>query len=214
MGLTITVGALSEVLQNNDAREAAWLREVFFGINEVLKEAGLSEHEEPETIAPHRGLTFARCAYSSLNYFRCLYAFMLSNPGRSPGAALTWGDRTEQPVLRNWTPPLSSHLLHHSDCEGFYLPIEFDEVLFDTKNLGRIPGGVLGSSFRLIEELVSIAPQVGIIIENGNLSDREVEKICQEREAESEFSNVKAVWLSLFEAARLSIESKSAILFC
>ena len=38
-----------------------------------------------------------------------------------------------------------SHLLCHSDCEGFYLPIDFADVIVDAKNQMRIAGGLLGS---------------------------------------------------------------------
>ena len=34
---------------------------------------------------------------------------------------------------------LESHLLCHSDCEGFYVPIEFEEVSSTT--MGRFQGG-------------------------------------------------------------------------
>jgi hypothetical protein len=104
-----------------------------------------------------------------------------------------------------------NHLLCHSDCEGFYLPIEFEEVLIDDH--GQIPGGMLGSSFMLQKELVAVAPALGIRLENENLDDAEAERINGGVEAEGPLWIEKAVWLSLYEAARLSIEHKTAICF-
>lgn len=40
------------------------------------------------------------------------------------------------------------HLIVHSDAQGYYLPIEFDEVLFPPSDLA-IPGGMVGSAQRL-----------------------------------------------------------------
>src|SRR3569833_2181725 len=41
-----------------------------------------------------------------------------------------------------------AHLIHHSDCEGYYVPVDFEQVLTDE----RLPGGYLGSSMRLLTE--------------------------------------------------------------
>ncbi len=72
---------------------------------------------------------------------------------------------------------------------------------------------MLGSSFMLQGELIAIAPALGIRLTQGKLSDQEAEKINSEAEAESPLWIEKAVWLSLFEAARLSIQHKTAICF-
>ena len=106
---------------------------------------------------------------------------------------------------------MESHLLCHSDCEGFYFPIPFTNILFDKKD--RIPGGMLGSSVMLQKELIAVAPALGIRLDKGKLTDQEAQKINREVEAESPLWIEKAVWISLFEAARLSIEHKAAICF-
>ena len=43
------------------------------------------------------------------------------------------------------------HLLFHSDCEGFYVPVKFSEVIFTDQEL-EIPGEMIGSSYMLLEE--------------------------------------------------------------
>ena len=108
---------------------------------------------------------------------------------------------------------LDSHLLCHSDCEGFYLPIRFDDVLIDETDEERIPGGLLCSSYKLYEELASMAPYLGIRLQDGELSEAEIEKIRSDVTSESGLWIERGVWLTLFEAARLSIRHKTAICF-
>ncbi len=68
-------------------------------------------------------------------------------------------------------------------------------------------------SVMLQNELVAVAPALGIRLENGQLSDQEADKLNREIEAQSPLWIEEVVWFSLFEAARLSIEHKAAICF-
>jgi hypothetical protein len=65
----------------------------------------------------------------------------------------------------------------------------------------------------LLEELVRIAPKLGIALDDGQLSDAEADKINKDSESEEGLWIEKTVWISLFEAARLSIEHKTAVCF-
>jgi hypothetical protein len=58
-----------------------------------------------------------------------------------------------------------------------------------------------------------MAPALAINLEGEVLSDAEANKIRSDVESESPLWIEKAVWLTLFEAARLSIEHKTAICF-
>jgi len=65
-----------------------------------------------------------------------------------------------------------------------------------------------------MEELAFIAPRLGIDMSGQSLGDAEAERLNQQVAAEVEpFRIEKIVWLSLFEAARLSIEHRTAICF-
>jgi hypothetical protein len=108
---------------------------------------------------------------------------------------------------------MDSHLLCHSDCEGFYFPVPFENVVIDDKDKGRIEGGLLGSSFQLLEELKAMAPALGIRLENGHLPDSEVDAIRADVESEADLWIERGVWLTFYEAARLSIQHKTAICF-
>lgn len=109
----------------------------------------------------------------------------------------------------NW---MDSHLLCHSDAEGFYVPIDFEDVIVDNEDR-ELPGGLLGSTQRLMAELVTVAPTLGIELKNGELSDAEAKRLNREAHKRASFWVEKIVWLSLFEAARISLKYKSVISF-
>ena len=78
-----------------------------------------------------------------------------------------------------------------------------------------LPGGMLGSSQRLREELIEVAPKLGISINQTSVSDSEVARLNQIAVGEDEamFFRECCVWLALFEACRVSIECRTAICF-
>jgi hypothetical protein len=51
-------------------------------------------------------------------------------------------------VVEKETYMQESHLLCHSDCAGYYLPIDFDDIIVDNKGKNRIAGDILCSSYR------------------------------------------------------------------
>ena len=104
-------------------------------------------------------------------------------------------------------------MLCHSDCEGFYIPIPFTDLIIDTKDEDRIEGGLLGSSHQLFDELNSLAPALGIQVQSGQLADSAIDEIRTGVDNEEELWIERAVWLTLFEASRLSILHKTAICF-
>ncbi len=106
---------------------------------------------------------------------------------------------------------MASHLLCHSDAEGFYLPIDFQQILFDES--GQIAGQMVGSSYRLRDELVLVAPRIGVRLSGDMLPDAEADKINADFDEETGIWLERIVWLSLFEASRLSIKHNTAIHF-
>jgi hypothetical protein len=219
MGLSISIGVLADSI--DDPEDVDWFREEIAQVNQVLSEQGLPQHQEPETLPPmpeDRSIWGrASLSYAWIHHLRRIYARIIDDPNWIPIPTPRDESAADDEVVEDLTYMFDSHLLCHSDSEGFYLPIEFDEIIIDDKKQDRIPGGLLGSSYRLMEELILIAPKLGIQLDNGHLSDAEVVKIDIEiendREAEEGLWIEKIVWLSLFEAARLSIEHKTAICF-
>jgi hypothetical protein len=211
MGLAVEVGMLADLIQN-DADGADWLRDSFSSVNAVLAENKLPPHQEPESMpALNNRASILSYPYSFLHHLRRVAAHAAEKPGWVAKPFPESDDPSADPVVDKQSAYLESHLLCHSDCEGFYLPIEFKEPIGDDQN--RIPGGILGSSFMLRKELIAAAPALGIRLENGQLSDHEADRLNGEIEAESPLWIEKAVWMSLFEAARLSIEHKTAVCF-
>jgi hypothetical protein len=213
VGLAIETGVLADLLKH-DQDGVKWLSDSLDKVNEVLKENNIPQHIEPTEISVlKRRNSIYSFPYSYIHYLRRVYARALSDPAWEVAHA---GDEdpADDPFVEEESMMFSSHLLCHSDAEGFYLPIDFQEVLMDETDQDRILGGLLGSSHRLFEELVTIAPQLGISLDGDQLSDSEADKIFNDICSEGKLHIEKNVWLSLFESARISIQNKTAICFC
>jgi hypothetical protein len=213
MGLSVVVGMLAELIED-DGEGAEWLRESFANVNDVLAEHGLPPHLEPEelVLTDDRSI-ISSFPYSFLHYLRRAYARWKREPHLPATACGPDEDPSSDPAIDEESSMFESHLLCHSDCEGFYLPIRFEEVLVDDAGGDRIPGGLLGSSFMLLDELTSMAPCLGIALLSGELADSEAETIGAKVQEESDLWIELGVWLTLNEAARLSIKHNSAICF-
>lgn len=211
MGLAVQTGLLADLIVN-DPEGADWMRESLASVNEVLAENNLSQHCEPEQLPKmHNRAEVVSYPYSFLHHLRRVYAHAMCDPEWSPTPVPEGEDPAEDPVVYDEMCMLSSHLLCHSDAEGLYLPIDFDDIISDDEE--RVAGGLLGSSYRLMEELVSIAPMLNITLDGFHLSDAEADRINKVSESETGMWIENTVWLSFFEAARLSIEHKTAICF-
>lgn len=209
MGLAISVGYLSD-LEQNDAEGAAWFRGNLETLNAILKQNGLKPHEEHPSLAPIS--TRSDCAsfpYSFLHYLRRVYAHAKRDPTWRAEPLEAGRVPTEDDVLDEEVFMFESHLLNHSDAEGYYVPQDFEDVIYDD----AVPGGMTGSSQRLLRELIQAAPALGIMLENGKLSDAEAERINNVGESDEGLYRENTVWIALFEAARLSIKHNTLIVF-
>lgn len=213
MGLAIGLGMLVEFAQSNPAA-ARQMKADLRHINTVLTEAGLPAHQEPERFDPPLSLraTLTSFPYSWLHHLRRFAAHVMRDPKWVPYPIEPGEDPADDPVLRQMYRRLSSHLLCHSDSEGYYLPLDFDELFLDAGH--KIRGGVLGSSQRLFRELLEISDPLEIPVDDdGKLSDEAVQNLSEQRPAGAPFAVERLVWLALFESARVSIERQTAIVF-
>lgn len=213
MGLAVGVGSLSYLLVN-DTEGAEWVEKDFDSLNRALKANGLPLHEEPKGLPELSSRSDCLSyPYSFLHCLRRFYARTRNEPDWIPTSVSEHEDPSEDESIEEEFNKFESHLVCHSDCEGYYLPIDFDDIIV-SEDGDEIPGDILCSSYRLKEELVTIAPKLGIYLSSDKtLSDTEASKINQEVSDEGLFWIEKLVWLSLFEATRLSIEHKTAIRF-
>jgi hypothetical protein len=209
MGLGISVGILAD-LTVHDPEGADWVREKLAIINRYLSEQGLPEHREPEKLPPlHCRAELMSFPYSFLHYLRRVYARAKQDPDWIAVPVPEGEDPSRDRAVDEETFMFDSHLLCHSDCEGYYLPLDFDELITGDD----VPGGFAGSSHRLLEELHLAARPLGIALEEGELSDQEAARINGLVEEDGPLHREYAAWLALFEAARLSIAHNCVIKF-
>jgi len=210
MGIAISVGILADLIEN-DPEGADWVREEIEQINIVLSERGLPPHIESESLPPLNSReSVGGFPYPFVHYLRRTYAHIRADSSWQPTPILEGQDPIKDTVYRQTeNNDFDSHLLCHSDAEGYYVPIDFDEVIADE----RVSGEMLGSSIKLMDELVKVAPYLNIPLINGYLNDETAELLDQEGEDSSPFWIERLVWFVLYENARLSIKYKAVIHF-
>lgn len=212
MGLAIGVGMLAETILTDTDRSDRLRRDLAY-INDVLRQRGLPVHEEPEAFdeSPVVRASVTSFPYSWLHNLRRFAAHVMRDPKWVPYPLEPGEDPADDPVLRQMYRRLESHLLCHSDREGYYVPIDFDDPILDPDH--DIRGGVVGSSYRLRDELLSLTEVLEVEVDDGQLSDQVAEQISTQRPAEVPFAIERLVWLALFESARVSIEKNTAVVF-
>ena len=154
-------------------------------MNKILEEEGHdTKHEEPRTMP--KGVDF-RCSTRSFptSWLRALQEFSaevklgvheavcvgsgvkMSEVGKGAEAGSTCkfggvGSRGREAVEQLLAEGSESHLVLRT-CEGYMIPVDFDgPPLFDTS--GKVPGGWVGSTQRLMQELLELAPHLDIIL--------------------------------------------------
>jgi hypothetical protein len=193
-----------------DEEGRGWFLDDLAQINKVLAEAGLPEHVEPETLPEHTfRVEVNHLGTSWLHHLRRLQAHVLQDSSWTHQPCSDddepWHDEA---IDRELTVFIRSHLIVHADTEGYYVPIEFADVLYGA------PGGeMLGSSQHLLAELRQLAPFLGIVLDAaGNLSDTEAARIAPYDEDDPAHRE-KAAWLLLFECARHSVAMRTLLVF-
>ncbi|SCX73138.1 hypothetical protein [Variovorax sp. EL159] len=214
MGLAISVGTLAYLLEN-DTEGAEWRQEELAVANKLLASADLPPHAEPRELPPlHSRASLRSFPYSYIHYLRLAYAYRAQSPDWMATPLPDGVDPTDDPVVEDALFDSESHLIRHSDADGFYVPVDFEEVLYsDPDDEKEVVGGMLGSSYRLRDELVLVAPALGITLVDGQLSDEEAKRINGLVDVDEGLHREYASWLLLYEAARLSIAHKMAIVF-
>ncbi|HEY0255069.1 MAG TPA: hypothetical protein VGC41_26260, partial [Kofleriaceae bacterium] len=190
MGLAVSTHFLADMIKN-DEEGAGWIRNSIELVNTLLAEAGLPAHVEPTDVRTKMRPHVGSFPYSFLHYLRRAYAHVHEGAELTPLAP--GEDPTEDETVEDASSMFDTHLLCHSDSEGYYVPIEFEDVIFDTEKRG-LPGEMLGSTQRLMAELLGSAPAIGIEVVNGVLPDEQVEAINNDRES-APFYRERLVWL-------------------
>ena len=208
MSLSILVGVLADTRENNPEIFDEYEKQ-FELINTVLSENKLSQYVESVDALPWSDpLGFGGFPYSWIHYLRRYYAHRLAAPDIIPAPMPARQRVTDDPVLRRMSSR-KSHLIYHSDCEGFYLPVDFPDVIEDE----RVPGLMLGSTQRLLAELRTLAEPLGFAGISKSIPNEQIEHVLKEQEQETPYFIERSTWLTLFTAANYSLDSSAAILF-
>src|SRR5262249_35857645 len=124
MGLSISVGALVFALEH-DPESADDLRRELAEVNRVLRANGLPEHHEPETLPPLQSrFRHVGQPYDWLHYLRRAVAHAILGK-RTLKPAGRRREPSEDPAYDRVLCSSDSHVVCHSDCEGFYVPVDF-----------------------------------------------------------------------------------------
>ncbi|MFC8392536.1 MULTISPECIES: hypothetical protein [unclassified Streptomyces] len=213
MGLNMVVGVLVDA--EDDYTEM--VRADFAAIGGLLERAGLRRWAEPDP-AGAESAEFEMWGYSGLHTVRRL-AVHLAAGGRLPEPLGEGSRAVDDPLLSEVYETLPGdppgpfdHLVHHSDCEGYYVPVDFAHVIVDDK----APGGHLGSSVRLLAETQRLAEALGLP-EDLDPHSAEVFEAADAEEPATEgwrrYGVESYVCLQLLQAAKVSVATGAAIAF-
>jgi hypothetical protein len=107
----------------------------------------------------------------------------------------------------------------HSDAEGFYLPIQFEGVLFAKSPQTGNPD-MIGSSYSLLRETKILASALELPLD----LKPESEEVWQAADSAMQMENNDVIWkrfgiesfacIRLYHAAKASVENGAAIVFC
>jgi len=229
VGLSIFVGLGTTLREEGEGEEVERLEQQFEVVNDLLESFGLPPHREPYDLEAQRIVTFDMYGYSALHRLRRVAAHLaLGEELPPPGDA----EAADDPVLQDYYQLFDEnmlegkagamrfqHLIIHSDAEGFYLPVEFDEVIVADPSL-EVPGDMVGSSPRLLEECLELARA----LELPDDLEPESEEVWRAADAEGGGGGEDgAKWqrygveshtcLALIKACRASVETGAALIF-
>jgi hypothetical protein len=224
LGLALCVGVPSEI-RESDPEYVAYFEQQVEAINGVLESFGLPAHREPFDVEDERTFECEMYGYSGLHYLRRIAAHLalgreLPPPG-DDGAA-------SDPVLSDYYKIFDAsfargqaagmpfqHLIVHDDAEGYYLPVEFDDVIIPDASL-EIAGGMLGSSHALLHECRELGQALELPADLSVDDERLWLAADSQGEGETKWKRYGVesfTCLRLIRACEASIETGAAVVF-
>jgi hypothetical protein len=224
LGLALCVGVPSEI-RESDPEYVAYFEEQVEAINGVLESFGLPAHREPFDVEDERTFECEMYGFSGLHYLRRVAAHLalgrnLPEPG-DDGAA-------SDPVLSDYYRIFDAsfargessgipfqHLIVHGDAEGYYLPVEFDDVIIPDASC-EIAGGMLGSSHALLRECLELAQALELPADLSVEDERLWLAPDTQGEGETKWEQYGVesfTCLRLIRACEASIETGAAVVF-
>ena len=181
MPLRISVGLLAAEI-GADSIRADVIGDDFERLNMALEAVGLPPHMDPESLDSAASLVWELPDHSHLHLLRRIAARAalgagLPEPLADAGLADEdevvdlYYDRGGTPIAPGFLGFVASffwrrravyqHLMFHGDTAGFYLPRDFENVII-TEDRQDVPGGIVGSAPRLLEECRDLAERLDL----------------------------------------------------
>jgi hypothetical protein len=120
----------------------------------------------------------------------------IEQPNWIPDPALSKKKKIPQELNKLICQERRSHLMCHSDAEGYYVPIDFELVIFD-----KDVGGWLGSSIWLKQELEELAEKMRFELGEYMPNLQKLHKMRKEELDKDAFGYQKWVLLCLYNIA-------------
>lgn len=107
------------------------------------------------------------------------------------------------------------HLMKHCDAEGYYIPIDFSDVIFPRNNL-KIAGWMIGSTHRLYEECKKLAGYLELPLDLNHESDEVLTAAENQGKGKLKWQKYGVesfTCLCLLRACEASLKTGAAIVF-
>ena len=232
MGLALITGILSD-LKSEDVEGYEYFKDQFDGIQGILRQNGIqTDYTEPVDLDKKLIWDCQMYGYGGLHYLRRLAAHIWDGKKNiEPGNEEASEDKVMEKYCDQSMAEESSfnsllskmgikskklnfdHLMFHSDAEGFYIPVEFDDVIFDD----AIAGGMIGSTYKLKSELEVLIDWLGLDLTIDTDSEEFWALPEEQNRNEIKWKNFGVEsysCINLYLACKESIKNKCAITFC
>jgi hypothetical protein len=235
MGLNVVVGIRNQISMDDPDDEAITeFRADLESVKRALVDSHLTPWDEPE-VSQDDGIDFELFGFTGVHALRRIAAH-LELTGALPQPDEDDEDAAADPSLqqvyargpRHWVTPRPDgpelfgrpedaaasfdHLIHHSDADGVYVPVDFAPVVMDE----RAYGGYIGSSYRLLDECLRLAVALQIPLDLDPESDEvwdAADGTLEGAQGWQRYGVEAYTCLRLIDAARRSVATGAAIFF-
>ncbi|MFF8770622.1 hypothetical protein [Kitasatospora sp. NPDC015120] len=162
MGLSISVGLLHDQARN-DPEGFEHHRRAFERLGAALAAEGIDWQEPPaDPAAPQDPAFSGGFPYHYVTRLRRVLALTGRGEPVTPAEDGAAARERERELIQDEASRFASHLICHADNAGYYVPVDFADPLFLPAEAGVAGAGMVGSTQRLLHELTTVAPALGI----------------------------------------------------
>lgn len=205
--MSLSIGLVRQFSENFFLKN--FIQGDFIYINEALQSHGLPLYTEPPASVV-KGVDFPEVtwSYSTIHYLRYIAAKFIEDPTWIADESSSQKYKIPAKLRDKIYQERRSHLICHSDFDGYYVPIDFETVIFDQRS-----GGWLGSSVRLRKELEELAEKLKIDLGEYTPNLSRLLALREQELKEDILKHQKWTLLCLYNIATASVRYSSAIYF-